>query len=206
MRIAVFGSFYRGFFVLNELLKGPLKERLQVVGCATDDPASSFVGAHKRVWKYGYSKQEATLVRSLAEEYSVPVFDGRVKDDSFYRIFQTQWKPDLCIMATFGQMIDERLFTYPKMGFFNLHPSDLSDWPSRYAGPNPFSEMLKDGRTDCVITVHHVDGGFDTGDRVLTSEVIPIPAGAEVKDMHKITSPYAAMTARRLISERLGEP
>jgi hypothetical protein len=43
LRVAVFGSYYRGFYVLNELLFGPLRERVKVVGVATDDTGSSFI-------------------------------------------------------------------------------------------------------------------------------------------------------------------
>ncbi len=43
LRVAVFGSFYRGFYVLHELLEGVIKDRIQVVGVATDDPTQSYV-------------------------------------------------------------------------------------------------------------------------------------------------------------------
>jgi methionyl-tRNA formyltransferase len=205
MRVALFGSFYRGFFVLSELLNGPSKANIDVVGVATDDPAAPFVSAGKRVWRYGYSPDEANLVRGLAEESGIPVHDGRVKTPSFYELFENYWRPQLCIMATFGQMIDSRLFGFPDLGFYNLHPSDRAEWPSRYAGPDPFSEMIKDGQRECVLTVHHVDGGFDTGDRVFTSDAIPIPKGAGATDMHKISGPYAAQVVRRLVDQKLAE-
>ena len=49
-RLVVFGSFYRGFFVLSELLQGHIAHEITVVGVATDDPSKSFVSPHKRVW------------------------------------------------------------------------------------------------------------------------------------------------------------
>ena len=40
-RIAVFGSFYRGFYLLNELLHGQFERAsVCVVGVATDDPTA----------------------------------------------------------------------------------------------------------------------------------------------------------------------
>ena len=199
IRVALFGSYYRGFFVLNELLNGPLKDRLTVVGVATDDPTANFVSVGKRVWRYGYSNDERELVKSLAASAGLRAYDARVKTEAFYRLYEDVWQPDLCLMATFGQRIDERLFTYPRFGFINLHPSDDDEWPSRYAGPDPFSEMLKDDCANCVITLHRVDNGFDTGERLLVSDTIPIPSGASVIDMHKISAPFAAAGVRTLL-------
>ena len=51
VRVAVFGSFYRGYYVLNELLMGDIADQVEVVGVATDDPASTFISADKRVWQ-----------------------------------------------------------------------------------------------------------------------------------------------------------
>ena len=49
VRIAIFGSFYRGFHVLSEMLKGTLAGRVRVVGVATDDVSSNFVSRERRV-------------------------------------------------------------------------------------------------------------------------------------------------------------
>jgi len=203
MRIVLFGSYYRGYFVLTELLTGSLCDHVEVVGVATDNPSESYVSPGKRVWQYGYSDDEANLVRTLADDNAIPVYDGPVKTSEFYELLETEWRPDLCVMATFGQLIDERLFDFPTLGFFNLHPSDRAGWPSRYAGPDPFAAMIRDHRRECVLSVHHVDGGFDTGDRVLTSELIPIPPGVNVRDMHKLTAPYAGQVVRQLVSGKL---
>lgn len=203
MRVAVFGSFYRGVAVLNELLFGPLRETLQVVGVATDDPAQSFVSPSRRVWQYPHAEWEEEMMVDAARRREVPVYRGRVKHQDFYQVFEDQWRPDLCITATFGQLIDQRLFSFPQLGFYNLHPFDGGRWPSDYAGGNPFQMMIDDGRADCCLALHHVDAAFDTGRIVATSERIAIPAGASVPDMHKITSPFAGLLVRRHLAQLL---
>ncbi len=136
------------------------------------------------------------MVRNLASRESIQVFDGRVKDQAFHELFKHTWRPDLCIMATFGQLIDMPLFSYPPQGFYNLHPYDGKKWPSKYAGANPFATMIRDCLPTCVIGMHHVDSTFDTGALVRTSEIVAIPPSVSVTDMHKITSPIAALMVR----------
>lgn len=199
IKVMMFGSFYRGFAVLNELLHGPLRDQIQVVAVATDDPSQSFISAPKRVWQYGYTTDESTMVAELAADAGIPVYRDRVKSEEFYDLYENEYKPDLCIMATFGQMIDQKLFSYPRLGFYNLHPSDHDGWPSIYAGPNPFRMMLDDHRESCVVSIHEVDGDFDTGSRIGVSETVYIPPGVEPRDLHKMTSTVAALLVREQI-------
>lgn len=192
VRIAVFGSFYRGFHVLSELLKGPLGARVQVVGVATDDVGAPFISRARRVWAYPHRPEEETMVEQLALAHHVPVFKGRVKTAQFYRLYEQDWRPDICIAATFGQRIDARLFGYPELGFYNLHPCVEDGWPSRYAGPNPFQALLDDESDHAVIAMHQVDDGFDTGKLLSLSGKIYFTPGVSVVDLHKTTSPLAA--------------
>lgn len=192
VRIAVFGSFYRGFHVLSELLKGPLADRVRVVGVASDDVGSGFVSRDKRVWAYPHTREEETMVETLAAVHGIAAFTGRVKTQEFYQLYERDWRPDICISATFGQRIDARIFQFPAMGFYNLHPCIEDGWPSRYAGPNPFHCLLEDKSDHAVIALHEVDDGFDTGTLVALSEKIYFPPCASVIDLHKASSPIAA--------------
>jgi methionyl-tRNA formyltransferase len=203
VRVAVFGSFYRGYYVLSELLTPELRAWVTVVGVATDDPTHPFVSPQKRVWQYPHTQAERDMVAALAQQAGLDVYKGPVKTPAFYEMFEQHWKPDLCIMATFGQRIDARLYRTPCLGFYNLHPCVADGWPSRYAGSNPFQALLDDGHDHVVIALHCVDDGFDTGALVAYSEPIPMPPHVNVTDLHKITSPtagkFAATSIMRLI-------
>lgn len=201
LRVAMFGSFYRGLHVLQALLTGELSSRVQVVGVATDDPAQPFVSPHKRVWQYPHERHEELMVRQCAEAAGIEVYQGRVKTPEFYALHEEVWRPDLCIMATFGQRIDARLHQFPRLGFFNLHPCIEDGWPSRYVGGNPFDALQQDGHRHAVVALHHVDDGFDTGALVAYSERIDIPEGASVVDLHRLTAPVAAA----LVTRELGQ-
>jgi methionyl-tRNA formyltransferase len=201
IRVVVFGSFYRGFYVLNELLSGDICDKVVVVGVATDNASESFVSPGKRVWQYPHELADQTLVGRLADKSGIPVFNGRVKTPEFYDLIETQWKPDLCIMATFGQKINDRLFNAPPLGFFNLHPCIDDGWPSRYVGGNPFQALLDDGKNYTQIAMHRVDENFDTGELIAYSEKLFIPEHTNVVDLHKITSPAAGRLAAREIEK-----
>lgn len=203
VRVAVFGSFHRGFHVLSELLKGPMAQRVRVVGVATDDVDSGHVSRGRRVWAYPHSLAEETMVEQLALSHGIVPYKGRVKTDEFFHLFDRQWKPDLCITATFGQRIDARLFGWPRLGFYNLHPCIDDGWPSHYAGPNPFQALLDNGSDHVVIAMHQIDEGFDTGPLLALSEKIYVPYGATVVDLHKLTSPLAAKFFARELAKML---
>jgi methionyl-tRNA formyltransferase len=206
LRVAVFGSFYRGFHVLSELLKGPLAARIEVVGVATDDPQASFVSRERRVWAYPHSAEEETMVARLAAAHGLPAYRGRVKSEEFYRLYEREWRPQLCIAATFGQQFDARLHRFPCHGFYNLHPCVDDGWPSAYAGPNPFQALLDDGADHAVIALHEVDDGFDTGRLLALSEKIYFPPTASVVDLHKSTSPLAAKLLAQHVARLIEAP
>src|ERR1041385_3589001 len=134
-RIAVFGSFMGGYHVLSELLLGELADPIKVVGVATDDPTQPFTNSKVRLWKYPHTDADETLVPSFARSHRLPVFTGRVKSPEFLDLVAHEWRPDIILMATFGQKIPSSLIEIPRFGFFNFHHAGPM-WPS-YPGPDP---------------------------------------------------------------------
>lgn len=200
-RLAVFGSFLGGYHVLKELLAGPLAGRVKVVGVATDDPTQPFIHAERRLWKYAHSRDDELLVPRFAAEHGLPVFTGRVKTPEFLEMFLDDWRPSLCLMATFGQKIPTPLIEYPTLGFHNFHHSHLA-WPS-YPGPDPIRDMQRDGRTHLVLTIHKVSDVIDGGEFVARSHPVAIPAGINAIGMHRITWPQMGPFIRRAVGTML---
>lgn len=205
IKVAIFGSFYRGYYVLSELLAGRISNKVEVVGVATDNAEENFVSPQKRVWQYPHTEAEKYMVEHLAKKFGIDIYKGRVKLPAFYEVIEKQWKPDLCIMATFGQKINARLFDAPPLGFYNLHPCIDDGWPSRYVGGNPFQALLDDHKAYTQIAMHRVDDGFDTGELISYSEKIRIPDHVSVIDLHKITSPIAGKLAADEIEKIIGK-
>ena len=168
------GSFYRGYYLLNELLFGEISQFIEIVGVATDDPKNTFISSDKRVWQYPHSIAEAEMVENLALEHQLLVYKGRVNCKEFYEIFENHWRPNIALMATFGQRIGLRLINFPNLGFYNLHPCTDDKWPSNYIGGNPFNALIQDGHEYTRVAFQ---------------------PNASVVDMHKITSFAAAKLA-----------
>ena len=195
VKVAMLGSFYRGYYLLNELLFGEISQFIEIVGVATDDPKNTFISSDKRVWQYPHSIAEAEMVEKLALQHQLLVYKGRVNCKEFYEIFENHWRPNIALMATFGQRIGLRLINFPNLGFYNLHPCTDDKWPSNYIGGNPFNALIQDGHEYTRVAFHEVDEGFDTGNLIKLSDRIAIPPNASVVDMHKITSFAAAKLA-----------
>ena len=200
-RVAVFGSFYGGYHVLSELLEPPLAELVTVVGVATDDPAQPFVHADVRLWKYPHTRDEELLTPRFAAAHGLPVYTGRVKTPEFQRLFVEEWRPDLCLMATFGQMIPRSLFEVPHLGFYNFHHSDVV-WPS-YPGPDPIRDMVRDGKTHVVITMHEVTSVLDGGAAFARSHKVLLPPDANSVKVHRLTWPQMGPFIRRVVGDIL---
>jgi len=186
-RVALFGSFLGGYHILKELLAGEFPQRITVTGIATDDPIQPFTHPNVRLWKYPHTQDDEMLVLRFAQKNGLPVFTGRVKTPDFYEMFFNQWKPDLCLMATFGQKIPKALIDFPKIGFYNFHHSG-DKWPS-YPGPDPIATMVRDGQKHLVLTIHEVTEVIDGGKFVARSHQITIPDGVNAIAMHRITWP-----------------
>jgi len=200
-RVAVFGSFMGGYHVLQELLFGPLANRLTIVGVATDDPTQPFTHPSVRLWHYPHRREDELLVPRFATAQGLPVFTGRVKTPDFFEMFMDDWRPSLCLMATFGQKIPTPLINYPSLGFYNFHHSGET-WPS-YPGPDPIAAMGRDGRKHLVLTIHRVTDVIDGGEFVARSHQVPIPPGINAIDMHRITWPQMGPFIRHVVGAML---
>jgi methionyl-tRNA formyltransferase len=186
-RVVVLGSFMGGYHVLSELIFGELSSRVQVVGIVTDDPTQPYTNAKVRLWRHPHTPEDETLVRRIAASLGIPVFTGNVKSAEFHELMTQDWKPDLCLMATFGQKIPKHIIEVPRLGFFNFHHSGPT-WPS-YPGPDPIGAMQRDGLSHLVLTMHRVNELIDDGEFFARSPLVEIPPGINAIEMHRITWP-----------------
>jgi len=79
------------------------------------------------------------------------------------------FKPDVIVVAAFGQILPESVLALPKLGCLNIHPSLLP----RFRGASPVASSILAGDDFSGVTIMLMDQGLDTGP-VLTRAQIPV--------------------------------
>lgn len=103
--------------------------------------------------------------------------------------------PDLIIVATFKQILKEKVLSLPKFGVVNAHPSLLP----RYRGPCPSNAALLNGEQVTGVTFHYVNAGLDDGDILLQRSNI-----IDEKDNDGLLRQKLAWLAGDMIPELIG--
>jgi hypothetical protein len=216
LRVAVFGSFYRGFNVIVAvgILQGQEPEAVRLVGAVTDEVTlpGAKISLRKRVWQYvpdEWRESVQCYAEAMAMGFGASVLTGRVKSDFFRSRLLPFWNPDVILQATFGQIVDQPIIDSPRCGIYNFHPSDLAH--GKYPGGDPFRAMLEAGEPTTRMTIHQVDPGIDTGKVVgFSPEVNLWPAGRDrggytieqqIMALHGRTALVAAKMASALLRE-----
>jgi len=96
-------------------------------------------------------------VKITAEEYSIPVFQPEKIINAKSEIKEI--KPDLIIVAAFGEIIPKEILDIPKYGCLNVHPSLLPE----YRGPSPIQYTILNGEEETGITIISMTEKIDKG-------------------------------------------
>ena len=68
-------------------------------------------------------------------------------------------KPDVIVLAAFGQLLRQEVLDIPCYGGLNVHPSLLP----RHRGPSPVARAILAGDSETGVTIMLMDAGMDTG-------------------------------------------
>ena len=156
---------------------------LVLAGVATDavaDPQAR-ISAGKRLWQH-YTPDQCRLsyerTRSFCTEQGIEFFSGSV-----HALPVKDWmeasQPDIIISAFYGQLIPEEILRAPKLGAYNVHPSDTEHG---IRGPRPFLDTIEAGLKQAnghlgKVVVHELDPGFDEGRVVIETPGLPFHDG-----------------------------
>lgn len=78
-----------------------------------------------------------------------------------------EWRPDLIVVVSYGQIIPAAILQMPAFGCINVHASLLP----KYRGAAPIQRCLMNGEKKSGVTTMFMDEGLDTGDILLQQEV-----------------------------------
>ncbi len=106
-------------------------------------------------------------VKARALDLGLPIMQPeRVKDPLFLSQL-AELRPELIVVAAFGQILPPAILDLPPLGCVNVHPSLLP----QYRGAAPFQRAIIKGESKTGVSIYRMDQGMDTGPLLLTREV-----------------------------------
>jgi methionyl-tRNA formyltransferase len=88
-------------------------------------------------------------------------------------------KPDLIVVAAYGQILTKEILNLPKYGCLNIHASLLP----KYRGASPVHAAVAAGEKQSGITIMWMDEGLDTGD-ILLQEAVTLRRRETAESLH----------------------
>ena len=119
------------------------------------------------------------MVKAIAKIHSIPLRQLSRKD--LYRCIEyiTSLNADIIVVCGYKYIIPKEIFTLPKFGTINIHPSYLP----AYRGQHVINWAIINGENETGVTIHLIDEGIDTGDIILQKKV-PISFEDTAKTLH----------------------
>lgn len=139
-----------------------LDEHHQVVGVVTQPDRRAGRG----------QKMMASPVKEAALERGLPLFQPETLRTPEAVARLADWRPDLIVVAAFGQILRPPVLRLPSHGCLNVHASLLP----RHRGAAPISAAILAGDPATGVTIMRMDEGMDTGP-ILAQAECPIAAG-----------------------------
>lgn len=107
-------------------------------------------------------------VKEVALEAGIPVFQPqRARDEAFIEELKAL-KPDIILVAAYGKLLPKAILDMPKFGCINVHASLLP----KYRGASPIQWAVLNGDEKSGVTIMHMAEAMDTGDIIMTEEVV----------------------------------
>jgi methionyl-tRNA formyltransferase len=107
-------------------------------------------------------------VKEAALEHDIPVYQPqRVREPECVEYLR-QYDADIIVVVAFGQILPKEILEMPKYGCVNVHASLLP----KYRGAAPIQWAVINGEKVSGVTTMRMDEGLDTGDMIMTEEVV----------------------------------
>lgn len=126
-----------------------LSKTYQVVGVVTQPDRASGRGRELK----------SPPVKNLASELNIPVIQPEKLSAPEAMDRLREWKPDLIVVAAFGQILKKDVLSMPQYGCINVHASLLPRW----RGAAPINAAILHGDEETGVTIMQMDTGLDTG-------------------------------------------
>lgn len=110
-------------------------------------------------------------------------------------------KTDLLLAHAFMKLLPRRVFSLPRYGSVNIHPSLLP----KYRGPSPTYWVLKNREKETGLTSHYIDEGVDTG-AIIAQRIIAVEStdsiAAIIEKQKKVVGALIAETLQKIRNDQ----
>ena len=107
-------------------------------------------------------------VKEVALDAGIPVLQPqRARDEEFIEQLKA-YQPDIILVAAYGKLLPKAILDMPRFGCINVHASLLP----KYRGASPIQWAVLNGDEKSGVTIMHMAETMDTGDIIMTKEVV----------------------------------
>jgi methionyl-tRNA formyltransferase len=185
MRIVMMGT---GLFA-EPTLEALLSSSHQVVGLVTQP--DRVVGAER-----GSTRQTGRGMKTIAAEKGVPVLQPESINTPEGAAALKELKPELLVVAAYGQILSRDVLAVPPHGGINVHASLLP----KYRGAAPIAWAIYHGEKQTGVTIIKMSVSLDAGD-MLAQETIDIGAEETAGEVEARLAPLGARMALQVIEQ-----
>lgn len=189
MRVVMMGT---GTFA-EPTFEALLVSRHDVVGLVTQPDRA--VGE-----KRGSTRQIGKGMKEIAVERGIPVLQPDSINTPEGVAALSEWKPDLLVVAAYGQILSRDVLGVPPMGGVNVHASLLP----KYRGAAPVAWAIWKGETRTGVCIIRMTTGLDAGD-ILARGSIDILPDETAGDLEARLGPLGAGLAIDIVNRMESE-
>ena len=133
-------------------------------------------------------------VKAAAQSRNLPVVQPESLKSAEVVAHLADFKPDVIVVAAFGQILPKSVLEIPRYGCVNIHPSLLP----RFRGASPVAAAILAGDEFTGVSIMLMDEGMDTGPVLVRAQVPVSPQDTTGLLMSKLS-----LVAARLLQEVL---
>ncbi|MBX9681550.1 MAG: methionyl-tRNA formyltransferase [Gemmataceae bacterium] len=146
--------------------------------------------------KRGTTRQVGKGMKEIALERTIPVYQPESINTPEGVAKLMEWKPDLLVVAAYGQILNRDVLSAAPRGGINVHASLLP----KYRGAAPIAWAIHHGEKESGVTIIRMSTALDAGD-MLMQEAVPIGPDETAGELESRLGPLGSRMALQTIEQ-----
>jgi methionyl-tRNA formyltransferase len=140
--------------------------------------------------KRGSTRQVGKGMKAIADAAGIPVIQPESINTPQGVAALREFRPDLLVVAAYGQILKPEVLAVPPLGGINVHASLLP----KYRGAAPVAWAIWKGETQTGVTIIRISAGLDAGE-MLVQEAVDILPDETAGELEARLAPIGAKLA-----------